>query len=144
MWREFISVHSLPSGCGKKKKKKAEKGKSTIKARGEMGVRLEALNNPKNHLNMCDGARVSGITGERQQVLPGLCFSFSALSLKWNSVRLAQNFLSHSTPVDLKAPSSERYPGSPPSALASLLGSSPTFPFVCWMVPSSCPADSSN
>ncbi|MXQ92741.1 hypothetical protein E5288_WYG004440 [Bos mutus] len=85
----------------------AERGKSTIKARGEMGVRSEALNNPKNHLNMCDGARVSGITGERQQVLPGLCYSFSALSLEWNSVRLAQNFLSHSTSVDLKAPSSE-------------------------------------
>lgn len=85
----------------------AERGKSTIKARGEMGVRSEALNNPKNHLNMCDGARVSGITGERQQVLPGLCYSFSALSLEWNSVRLAQNFLSHSTSVDVKAPSSE-------------------------------------
>ncbi|XP_032463633.1 delta-1-pyrroline-5-carboxylate synthase isoform X7 [Phocoena sinus] len=50
----------------------AGRGKSTIKARGETGVRLEALNHQllKNHLNMCDGARVSGITGMRQQVLP--------------------------------------------------------------------------
>ena len=78
----------------------AERGKSTVKARGETGVRLEALNNQllKNHLNMCDGARVSGITGMRQQVLPGLCCSFAALSVEWSSFRLAQKFLSHSTP----------------------------------------------
>ncbi|XP_049552963.1 delta-1-pyrroline-5-carboxylate synthase isoform X3 [Orcinus orca] len=78
----------------------AGRGKSTIKARGETGVRLEALNHQllKNHLNVCDGARVSGITGMRQQVLPGLCCSFAALSVEWSSFRLAQKFLSHSTP----------------------------------------------
>lgn len=43
----------------------AEKWKSIIKTRGETGVRSEALDNQfqKNHLNVCEGAIVSGITG---------------------------------------------------------------------------------
>lgn len=47
-----------------------ERVKSIVPARGEMGVRLEALNKQLLHspLSTCDGATGPGIPGERQQL----------------------------------------------------------------------------
>lgn len=143
MWREFISVHSLPADYSNPFL--AETGKSSTQARGKTGVRLEALNNQllKSSLNVCDGATVSGITGKRQQVCirsalffpcseqgakcsqAGSCFPVTVLTWIWSSSPL-------------------RVPMSSLSALTSLSTLSSAFLPACWIAPTSCPVVTSN
>lgn len=93
---EFISVHSLPSGRGTPFP--SREGESTIQARGDTRVRLEALHEQllKTHLHVCGGAVVSGMTGGRQQVGDPGYLGHSLLG--------ARPFLSHGSPGGFAAP----------------------------------------
>lgn len=107
MWREFISVHSLPSGCSNPFR--ADRGKSTIWATDGRGVRLEAetITFWKVTLMCVMGPQCWESLDGGSRFVPGLRCSSPALSLKWGSVRPALTFLSRNTPVVL---SLQRYP----------------------------------